>query len=104
MGDWALLSIGYELHLAVHAFRKALDDPDRTHFLEKDLAFYYEKIFRKQFLLKNFGMSKFSELNVLIKDTILVRDDGYMEAPLPDDKERAYFVKLTEEHRRERER
>merc|ERR1712232_1494584 len=44
------------------------------------------------------------ELNDLIKDTIKVKDDGYLDTPLDDSTARTYFVQLTEEHRRERER
>merc|ERR1712232_1148002 len=102
--DWQLLSIAYELHLLVHAFRKALDDPDRLSFPEAHLSFYYDKVFRKSFSLKNYGMQKFSELNDYIKDTIKVKDDGYLDTPLDDSTARTYFVQLTEEHRRERER
>merc|ERR1712039_1152625 len=47
--DWTLLSLRYELHLLVHAFRHDVNDTDRQSFHESHLAYYYEKYFGKSF-------------------------------------------------------
>merc|ERR1712232_532754 len=103
--DWILLSLRFEMHLLVHAYRKDVDDPQRTSFHESHLSFYYNKYFRKQFNLKSYGVSTVLELLAIIKDTIEVTPkNSILDAQLSDDTPLDNFVKLTEDHRRERER
>jgi len=103
--DWALLSLRYELHMLVHAFRKDLDDPERPGFTEKHLSFYFQKYFKKPFIAKSFGVSDFASLLELIKDVAgLEANNSIVKAQLSDDTPAENFVKLTEDHRRERER
>eukprot|EP00932_Pfiesteria_piscicida_P009490 SRR837773.20227.p1 GENE.SRR837773.20227~~SRR837773.20227.p1 ORF type:complete len:586 (-),score=353.16 SRR837773.20227:289-1992(-) len=103
--DWTLLSTRYEVHLLLHSFKKDLNDADRPSFAEKDLAFYYSKYFKKNFNVKFFGFEKLSQLQDLIKDTFVVNEKStFLEAQLSDDTALAQFVKLTEDHRRERTR
>merc|ERR1711871_511999 len=45
--DWMLLSLRYELHLLMHAFRRDIDDPDRPGFGKDNLDFYYNKYFKR---------------------------------------------------------
>jgi len=103
--DWTLLSVRYELHILLHCFKKDLNDPDRPSFSEKDLAFYYNKYFKKQFGLKTFAVEKLADLADLIKDTFSINEKTtFLEAALTDDTPITNFVKLTEDHRRERQR
>lgn len=102
--DWALLAARFEQHLLIHSYQKALDDPDRPSFLEKDLKFYYQMHYKKSLNVKDFACETFDEFRDYVKDSIEVKEDGYVQAPLADDTTHAYFVKLTEENRRERER
>jgi len=101
--DWALLSIRYELHLLIFAFRKDLDDPDRPTFPQSHLAFYYNKYFKKQLAISNYGFEQFSELAEIIKDTVEIKGEREsLEPQLGESTELGHFVKLTEDHRRDR--
>merc|ERR1719210_3244458 len=60
--DWTLLSLRYELHLLVYAFRHDVNDPDRPGFHEMHLPFYYSRYFGKPFSVKYFGVQSISEL------------------------------------------
>jgi len=103
--DWTLLSTRYEIHLLLHSFKKDLNDPDRPGFLEKDLAFYFNKYFKKSFTLKNFGVEKLEGLVEHIRDSLRVNEKtGFLEAVLEEETPVAQFVKLTEDHRRDRQR
>lgn len=102
--DWTLLSTRYELHLLAHAFRKDMDDPDRVGFVETHLAFYYNKYFKKTLTVKNFGVAENSGLVELIKEAVEINAKNMLEAKLAEDATLETFVKMTEEHRRERQR
>merc|ERR1712070_502678 len=102
--DWTLLSTRYELHVLAHAFRKDMDDPDRVGFVETHLAFYYNKYFKKTLTVKNFGVAENSGLVELIKETVEINAKNMLEAKLAEDATLETFVKVTEEHRRERQR
>ena len=101
--DWTLLSTRYELHLLIHSFKKDLDDPDRPSFGEKHLAYYYSKYFKKAWNFQQFGLEKFEDLLDVIRDTVSM-DQEFLKAEKPEDTPLEDFVKMTEEHRRERER
>lgn len=103
--DWTLLATRYEFHLMLHSFKKDLDDPDRPGFGEKHLAFYFNKYFRKSFALNLYNLEKIEDFADLIKDTIEIgKERGFLLPILSDETEASHFVKLTEEHRRDRQR
>jgi len=103
--DWALLSVRYEFHLLLHAFKKDLNDPDRPSFGEAHLHFYYNKYFKKPFNLKSFGVEKLAEFVEILRDALSINEKSSLIEPLlPDSTTHAHFVKLTEEHRRDRQR
>lgn len=103
--DWTLLSLRYELHLLVHAFRRDMNDPDRPNFIEQHLGFYYSKYFDMQFTLKNFGFERFLDLTTLIKDSVTINpDNSFIEASEPENTGLEKFIGFTEYQRRERQR
>mmetsp|Transcript_101547 Transcript_101547/g.206193 ORF Transcript_101547/g.206193 Transcript_101547/m.206193 type:complete len:917 (+) Transcript_101547:51-2801(+) len=103
--DWMLLSSRYELHLLLHSFKKDLGDADRPSFSPEHLSFYYTKYFRKAFNLKYFNCEKFADLEEHIKDSVTVGNkNSFLEVMQAEDTPLENFVKLTEEHRRERQR
>jgi chemotaxis protein histidine kinase CheA len=103
--DWALLSARFELHLLLHAFKKDLNDPDRPSFGEKHLAFYYNKYFKKPFSLKTYRVEKLSEFVDIIKSTISINEKTtFLQPEVPEDTGYGDFVKVVEDHRRERQR
>merc|ERR1712048_642555 len=53
---------------------------------------------------KYFGVEKLASFVELIKDTICIKSTGMMEHVLDVDSTVDHFVKLTEEHRRDRQR
>merc|ERR1712060_93697 len=103
--DWALLSLRFELHLLVHAFRHDLNDPERPAFHENHLSFYCNKYYHKPLNLKSYGVSKLAELFDMLPDTVKISArNSTIESQLPEDTPMENFVKLTEEHRRDRQR
>lgn len=102
--DWALLSIAFEVHLLVHAFRKDLDDPDRPGFSDEHFPFYYQKYYKKYFSVKGYGIEKFAEFVDLVRDTIQLTGESLVRSKHQEDAPHELFVRLTEEDRRERER
>merc|ERR1719229_1701075 len=100
--DWALLSLRVELHLLIHAFRHDLGDPERATFHESHLPFYYTKYYKLPFKVKNFGVDKLEDLIDMVKDTAEISGKSCLEAQLSDDTPMDNFVKLTEDHRRDR--
>ena len=73
--DWAFLSIRVELHLIILAVRSVMDDPARPTFPLVHLSFYYYKLFKKQFIILNYGLNEFSELVNIIKDTVGIKGE-----------------------------
>jgi len=101
--DWMLLSLRLEVHLLIHAYKHDMNDPERTSFAEAHLVFYYDKYFRKQLNLKYFGVSTELELLAIINDTVEVMPkSSILEPQLSDDTPMDNFVRLAEDHRRER--
>merc|ERR1712039_399843 len=88
----------------VHAFKRDLDDADRPSFAENHLCFYYDKYFQKKLNVKDFGLSKLADLIDLVKDTVEIGDKTMIKTQLSDDTPAENFVKLAEEHRRDRSR
>mmetsp|Transcript_45899 Transcript_45899/g.82648 ORF Transcript_45899/g.82648 Transcript_45899/m.82648 type:complete len:866 (+) Transcript_45899:51-2648(+) len=102
--DWTMLSTRYEIHLLLHSFKKDLNDPDRPGFTEQHFGYYFNKYFRKSWNLSQFGMEKLTDLLDLMKDTVVVESTGFLKPEQAEDTAVDNFVKLTEDHRRERER
>merc|ERR1719512_523021 len=103
--DWTMLSARFEFHLLLLSFKKDLNDADRPSFTAKDLPFYYNRYFKKAFNIRTFGMDKVEKLMELMKDTVKINSESsFLEALLGDETPATNFVKLTEEHRRERQR
>lgn len=104
--DWAMLSLRFELHLLVHAFRHDCNDPERYGIHPDHLAFYYNKYYKKGLNPKNYGVENVEHLLELIKDTVVFSTNlKVVESQLTDDLEsNEVFVKLTEENRRDRQR
>eukprot|EP00927_Polykrikos_kofoidii_P028866 TRINITY_DN2506_c0_g2_i1.p1 TRINITY_DN2506_c0_g2~~TRINITY_DN2506_c0_g2_i1.p1 ORF type:complete len:942 (+),score=205.36 TRINITY_DN2506_c0_g2_i1:76-2901(+) len=101
--DWMLLSLRFEIHLLLHAFRHDVNDPERQSFGENHVNFYYNKYFKKALTIKNFGVEKLTQVLVMIKDTVDVDQHTHvLEVLFPDDTPFDNFVKLTEDDRRER--
>jgi len=102
--DWMMLNLRFELHLLVHAYRRDVNDPERTSFNESHLCFYYGKYFKKQLHLKYYGVSSSLQLLDLVKNTIEVAPKGgLLEPQLAEDTPLENFIRLTEDHRRERQ-
>lgn len=103
--DWALLSIMFELHLLLHAFKKDLNDPERPSFPEAHLGFYYERYFKKQFSPASFGFKETNDFLQILKGVVTVDGaNNFLGAELSEDTPAANFVKLAEDHRRDRQR
>merc|ERR1719203_2499782 len=103
--DWTMLSARFEFHLLLLSFKKDLDDADRPSFTPKDLPFYYNRYFKKAFNIRTFGMEKIEPLMALMKDTVKINPaSSFLDTMLAEDTPTANFVKLAEEHRRERQR
>mmetsp|Transcript_148353 Transcript_148353/g.261823 ORF Transcript_148353/g.261823 Transcript_148353/m.261823 type:complete len:172 (+) Transcript_148353:1892-2407(+) len=102
--DWEMLTLRAELLLLVHAFKKDMDDPERTGFHKSHAAFYYTKYFKKQVDFKHYGQTTIDGLIALVKDAIVLNSQDVLESILPDDAPNDGLVKLTEEHRRDRSR
>jgi len=103
--DWALLQLRYELHLLQIAFKKDVADPERAGVHDTHMAFYYTKYFKKTLNLKAFTVSDNTELTMLVKDAIgWGADEKVLTSLLEDDAEPSVCLKMSEEHRRERQR
>merc|ERR1711920_181757 len=103
--DWTLLGLRYEIFLLLHAWKKDLNDTDRPSFGENHFPFYYNKYFKKPFVLKKFGVDSADVVFGWVQDAISVnKDSKQLETNLPEDAEFAQFMKLTEKHRRTRNR
>jgi len=104
--DWTLLSLRFEFHLMLHAFKKDLNDSDRPSFSETHAAFYYNKYFKKTLSLKTFNLENFAGLIELLQDTIKISeaDSKFLQCLQDEDASHATFMKLAEDNRRDRQR
>jgi len=103
--DWTLLSTRFELHLMIHAFKKDVNDEDRPGFTETHLGFYHERYLKKAFVLNNLGKNTFEDFIEMLEDSLLLNESTQMlESKWPEDTDFARFVKVAEEHRRDRSR
>jgi len=102
--DWALLSLRFELHLLVHAFKRDCGDAERAGMHPDHLSFYYNRYYKKGLNPKNYGVENIEELTNIIRDTVIIVRK-VISSHLTDDLEtNEIFVKLTEESRRDRQR
>merc|ERR1719203_809983 len=85
--DWALLSLRFELHMLVHAFRKDVDDPERLGIHLDHLAFYYNRYFKKTLSPKDYGVESFREIVDLVSDAVLVTPKSVLESTLEGEME-----------------
>mmetsp|Transcript_82653 Transcript_82653/g.198349 ORF Transcript_82653/g.198349 Transcript_82653/m.198349 type:complete len:899 (-) Transcript_82653:71-2767(-) len=103
--DWTLLNLRAELHLLSVAFLKDAGDPERIGIHEPNLAFYYQKYFKKSWNFNQYGLAKFADLLDILKDAISVDStSNFLQAVQTEDVTLETFLKYTEDHRRERER
>eukprot|EP00927_Polykrikos_kofoidii_P041707 TRINITY_DN3554_c0_g3_i1.p1 TRINITY_DN3554_c0_g3~~TRINITY_DN3554_c0_g3_i1.p1 ORF type:complete len:1017 (+),score=238.02 TRINITY_DN3554_c0_g3_i1:76-3126(+) len=103
--DWMLLSLRFELHLLVHAFRRDVDDPDRPSFHQSHLNFYFNKYYQRAFSIESFGCTTLEELVALIKETIVIdKTSSFVNSLCASDMPHEKFVRVVEEHRRDRQR
>jgi hypothetical protein len=101
--DWAMVSLRFELHLLVHAFRHDVGDPERKGVHLDQLSFYYTKYFRKTLVTKAYGADTIDALIRLVSDTLYVTKQRLLETFIPDEIEcLGIFAKITEEARRTR--
>jgi hypothetical protein len=102
--DWELVKLRFEYAIMLISFIKDCDDPDRVGMPLEHVNFYLTKYFRKTMNLKAYGVTETGELFALIKDVVSTKD-GLLVSQLSGDLESLdIFLKLTEEHRRERQR
>merc|ERR1740121_1833803 len=103
--DWALLSLRFELHLLVQAFKHDLADPERTAFHESHTPFYYNKYFKKPFNVKNYGVESLANLLPYLEDSLEIEQKrSTLESLLEEDTPMDCFVRLAEGDRKERQR
>eukprot|EP00928_Gymnodinium_smaydae_P055668 TRINITY_DN39162_c0_g1_i1.p1 TRINITY_DN39162_c0_g1~~TRINITY_DN39162_c0_g1_i1.p1 ORF type:complete len:990 (-),score=307.99 TRINITY_DN39162_c0_g1_i1:357-3173(-) len=103
--DWKLLQLRYELHLLVHAFAHDLDDPERPSFHEMHFNFYYQKYYNKTLSVEMYGCKQLADVVALVKECAVInKTTSFLEALLPEEEPLDKFVRLTEEHRRDRQR
>merc|ERR1712226_1466326 len=84
--------------------KRDLDDADRPSFAENHLGFYYDKYFQKKLNVKDYNLSKLADLIDLVKDTVEIGDKTMIKTQLSDETPADNFIKLAEEHRRDRSR
>lgn len=101
--DWALLSLRFEMHLLVHAFKRDCGDPERTGFPPEHLQFYFQRYYKKALNPKNYGAEKVEELIRMVGDTVVVCARVIESQLAPELEGNGIFVMLTEEARRERQ-
>jgi len=102
--DWTLLSLRFEVHLMLQSFKKDLNDPDRPSFGEKHFAYYYSKYFKKTYSQQMYGVKTLGEVLGFIRTTVKLGESGLLKAEQDEDTPVEAFVKLVEDHRRQRER
>eukprot|EP00930_Biecheleria_cincta_P096740 TRINITY_DN8853_c3_g1_i1.p1 TRINITY_DN8853_c3_g1~~TRINITY_DN8853_c3_g1_i1.p1 ORF type:complete len:858 (+),score=289.12 TRINITY_DN8853_c3_g1_i1:57-2630(+) len=101
--DWALMSLGFELHLMASAFKKDCNDEERLGINLEHLPFYYNKYYGKPLVNKSFGVDETSDLLKLAKEFIFMNKSQVLESLLDEEWEYPQvFVKITEELRRHR--
>eukprot|EP00928_Gymnodinium_smaydae_P008253 TRINITY_DN12_c0_g1_i2.p1 TRINITY_DN12_c0_g1~~TRINITY_DN12_c0_g1_i2.p1 ORF type:complete len:948 (-),score=297.23 TRINITY_DN12_c0_g1_i2:117-2960(-) len=103
--DWALTTLRWQLYTLAEAYRRDVNDPDRTQIPLVHVPFYFSKYFKNQLNPSLYGQDKLENLIGMVKDTMKV-DGENLAAELSAEKAESvdYFVKLAEENRRQRQR
>eukprot|EP00929_Paragymnodinium_shiwhaense_P017201 TRINITY_DN1261_c4_g1_i1.p1 TRINITY_DN1261_c4_g1~~TRINITY_DN1261_c4_g1_i1.p1 ORF type:complete len:824 (-),score=378.51 TRINITY_DN1261_c4_g1_i1:179-2650(-) len=101
--DWALMALRWELFTLAKFYKEDVNDEDRVEIPEAHVTYYFNKYHHKQLLVKNFGKDSLAELCTIVKDTAVL-EDSVFKTKLEADTEVEYFVKATEDSRRERQR
>jgi len=103
--DWALITLRFELHMLIQGFQHDANDPERKGIHESNVAFYFNKYYKKPLNLQMYGCETNADICELISDTIQIGKDRVLEGQLEANMENYdIFVKLTEEGRRKRQR
>jgi len=102
--DWELMKLRFEFALLVLSFKKDCNDPDRAGIPLDHLGWYYNKYYNKNLSPKAFGLATVNEVLALIKDSVNTKDSLVVSELAEDLDDLDIFLKLTEEHRRERQR
>merc|ERR1711966_416208 len=85
------------------SFTKDCNDEDRTGIPLDHLGFYYSRYYSKPLECKRYGLADNTELINMIKETVSLKD-GLLVATRDDVESLDIFLKLSEGHRRERQR
>jgi len=102
--DWTMARTRFEFWLLVTSFIKDVDDPDRTGIPKDHVAFYFQKYFSKPCNPKHYAVNNHEEVIKILKDTVLLNDEGLLVAELKDVESLDVFVRLAEQSRRDRQR
>jgi hypothetical protein len=101
--DWTLVQLRFELCALVLSFKQDCNDPDRLGIPKDHVDFYYQKYFKKGVQPKQYGMTNTDEVVALVKDCVQY-EDNLLTSQHETLEDLSVFLKLTEEHRRERPR
>eukprot|EP00928_Gymnodinium_smaydae_P014176 TRINITY_DN15152_c0_g1_i1.p1 TRINITY_DN15152_c0_g1~~TRINITY_DN15152_c0_g1_i1.p1 ORF type:complete len:935 (+),score=205.22 TRINITY_DN15152_c0_g1_i1:298-2805(+) len=103
--DWALATLRWQLYTLAEAFRRDVNDSDRTHIPATHLPFYYSKYFKTALNPTLYGHETLQAALGMVKDTVKL-DDDFLVTELSTEKAENldFFVKLAEENRRQRQR
>ena len=99
--DWQMLELRVQLHLLVHGYKHAMNDPQRVTFHERHTESYYDTFYRKPLAIRQFGVNSLQELLNMIKDTMeILSSKSMLDPQLSDDTPFENFLRLTEDARR----
>jgi len=105
--DWSLLTLRYDMHLLVNAFKHDVEDAEMPGMPEAHLAFYINKYFHKTIDPKYYALSTLAEVLKQVDDTVCIREEnstGFVESAVTQDADAIeHFVRLTEDARRNRQ-
>jgi hypothetical protein len=102
--DWTLMNLRAELHHMLIAFAKDVKDHDRNQMHIDNVAFYYQKYYKKPLNFKLYGVENITELLPLVRDTVRLVDEKVVTTILPNLDTFNVFAMITEECRRDRVR
>lgn len=101
--DWALMRLGFELHLLSYAFKKDCTDEERLGVGLDHLPFYYKKYYGNDLYIKDYGVENAEGLVNLVKEYVFLNDSKVIESLCEAEIEYPQvFVKIAEETRRHR--
>lgn len=100
--DWQLMCLRADLHHMLTFFKQDVVDTERNSMHIDNLAFYYQKYYKKALNLKAYGVETVPALLELVRDTVRVIDGKIVETILPNLGTFGLMAMITEECRRER--